>query len=98
MNNTKKITNVITRRITQIWEVDGRTFSYHGGHEYRIGCAGLETPFRFENKYYLYVWNMTTKKHEYYCFDDDIYISDFHMENMMERRFLKVEEILNCKN
>lgn len=47
---------------------------YH--KDYNIGCGGTETPTLYQNKTYLYVWNRKTRNHEYYCWEDDMFISD----------------------
>lgn len=44
--------------------------------DYDIGCGGTETPFPYEGKMYLYVWNRVELKHEYYCFTTDEFIPD----------------------
>lgn len=69
------------------WTINGRTFQY-GDPIYRVGCGGTENPFRFEGKHYLYVWNIKDKNHYYYCFEDDMYIGDKQMNQMMDRAIL----------
>ena len=52
---------------------------YHA--DYEIGCGGSETPMKFNNKTFLYVWNKKKKKHEYYIFEDDVFITDIDFNN-----------------
>ena len=51
----------------------GATFCHP---DYQIGCGGTEEPIVWGGKTFLYVWNKVEKVHEYYVFDDDIFISD----------------------
>ena len=45
--------------------------------DYNIGCGGTEIPMRYtDGKTYLYVWNKVETRHEYYVFDDDVFIAD----------------------
>ena len=44
--------------------------------DYQIGCGGFEEPMQIQGKTYLYVWNRVLKQHEYYVFEDDVFISD----------------------
>jgi hypothetical protein len=56
-------------------------------HPWYVGCGGTETPFTLNGKRYLYVWNMAERKHYYYCFDEDLFISDtdFHATRLLNR-------------
>ena len=57
---------------TQEWTIIGRTYKF--GHlNYEVGCGGTETPYCWNGKHYLMVWNKTEKKHEHYCFEDDLF-------------------------
>ena len=44
--------------------------------DYQIGCGGFEEPMRIQGETYLYVWHRTKQVHEYYVFEDDLFISD----------------------
>lgn len=44
--------------------------------DYAIGCGGTETPIQWGGKSYLYVWNHKAKRHEYYIFNEDVFIPD----------------------
>ena len=40
-----------------------------------MACGGNETPMLYsDGKTYLYVWNKIDQQHEYYVFDDDVFI------------------------
>ena len=55
------------------WTVNGRDFKFY--HEdYNIGCGGFEVPMPWDGKYYLYVWNKEKSQHEYFCFEDDLFM------------------------
>lgn len=55
------------------WTVNGRDFKFY--HEdYNVGCGGFEVPMPWDNKHYLYVWNKEKSQHEYFCFEDDLFI------------------------
>lgn len=47
---------------------------------WRVACGGMEVPFLQDGKTYIYVWNQKSKTHGYYCFNDDVFITDveFH--------------------
>jgi hypothetical protein len=47
---------------------------YH--QDYSIGCGGFEVPTTYRGKTYLYVWNRVKRTHEYYVFEDDVFIAD----------------------
>ena len=43
--------------------------------DYQVACSGTETPFTGRNsKTYLMVWNKKLWRHEYYCFEDDLFL------------------------
>lgn len=45
--------------------------------DYQVGCAGTEIPFTgSDRKTYLYVWNTKHWRHEYYCFESDLFLSE----------------------
>jgi len=44
--------------------------------DYQIGCGGFEEPTTYRGKTYLYVWNRIRRVHEYYVFEDDVFIAD----------------------
>jgi hypothetical protein len=47
---------------------------YH--KDYEVGCGGSETPIEWHGKHYLYVWDKIRNLHEYYCFEDDLFMTD----------------------
>lgn len=49
------------------------TFAHH---DYQIGCGGFEEPMQIQGKTYLYVWHRIKQVHEYYVFEDDVFIAD----------------------
>ena len=57
-------------------------FNYHrdlsfAHPDYQVGCAGTEIPFTGKNsKTYLYVWNKKLWHHEYYCFEDYLFLTE----------------------
>tara|TARA_Y100000310_G_C20630372_1_gene788307 strand:+ start:1515 stop:1748 length:234 start_codon:yes stop_codon:yes gene_type:complete len=57
------------------WRVNGRDFVFFHT-DYSVGCGGDEIPLPWERKHYLYVWNKLNKVHEYYCFEDDLFIGE----------------------
>ena len=55
------------------WDINGRNFTFwRTGYE--VGCGGHEVPMEYGRKHYLYVWNKEDSKHEYFCFEDDLFI------------------------
>jgi hypothetical protein len=44
--------------------------------DYQIGCGGFEVPTTYQGRTYLYVWHRIKRVHEYYVFEDDVFISD----------------------
>lgn len=40
-------------------------------------CGGAEEPFTYNGKRYLYMWNITTGQHAYYCANDDRFYVDY---------------------
>lgn len=44
--------------------------------DYSIGCGGFEVPTTYQGRTYLYVWNRIKRIHEYYVFEDDVFIAD----------------------
>ena len=48
-----------------------------------VGCNGCEIPFSKNGKTYLYMWNAVENAHYYYCYQDDIFITDkeYHAQN-----------------
>lgn len=47
--------------------------SYSEGHAWRPACGGMETPFHWGDKEYLYMYNTITGEHAYYNATDDIF-------------------------
>ena len=45
-----------------------------------IGCGGTETPTQIAGKWYLYLFDRNEGSHKYFCFNDDLYISDKYFE------------------
>ena len=45
-------------------------------------CGGVETPFTYEGKTYLYMWNCATHEHAYYCKDDDVFYSNYETREL----------------
>lgn len=43
------------------------------GHEWRPACGGLEKPFTWGDKEYLYMYNHATGEHAYYNATDDVF-------------------------
>ena len=45
--------------------------------DYKVGCSETEIPFTgLDSKTYLYVWNTKLWQHEYYCFEDDLFLTE----------------------
>lgn len=45
--------------------------------DYEVGCGGSEIVMKWtDGKRYLYVWNKVKGCHEYYVFNDDLFIKD----------------------
>ena len=42
-----------------------------------VACGGTETPFTYNGKTYLYMWNPATGEHAYYCETDDLFVEDY---------------------
>ena len=57
------------------WEINGKSFTFWRT-DYEVGCGGDEVPTEWGQKHYLYVWNKKTKSHEYFCFEDDLFIGE----------------------
>ena len=52
-----------------------KTWSPFSHANYDVACGGNETPMLYsDGKTYLYVWNKIDQQHEYYVFDDDVFI------------------------
>ena len=47
--------------------------AYDHGHAWRPACGGLETPFTWGDKEYLYMYNHATGEHAYYNATDDVF-------------------------
>ncbi len=47
--------------------------AYDHGHAWRPACGGLETPFEWGGKEYLYMYNHATGEHAYYNATDDVF-------------------------
>lgn len=45
-----------------------------------IGCGGTETPTEIAGKWYIYLYDRQEGVHKYFCFNDDLYISDKEFE------------------
>ncbi len=45
-----------------------------------IGCCGTETPVQIAGKWYIYLYDRQAGGHKYFCFNDDLYISDKEFE------------------
>lgn len=41
-----------------------------------VACGGQETPFRKGHYTYIYLWQPSTNKHAYYCFETDLILTD----------------------
>jgi hypothetical protein len=55
----------------------GRQFEPFSHADYDIACGGTEVPMLYsDGKTYLFVWNKQELRHEYYVFDDDVFISE----------------------
>jgi len=50
----------------------------HGDDAYawQPACGGLELPFDYDGKTYLYMWNTETGEHSYYCMTDDVFVGE----------------------
>ena len=57
------------------WEINGRSFTFWRT-DYEVGCGGHEVPMEWGRKHYLYVWNIVVRQHEYYCFEDDLFMGE----------------------
>ena len=42
---------------------------------WEAACGGLETPFQYRGKTYLYMWNRMTGQHAHYCQTDDVFLN-----------------------
>ena len=47
---------------------------------WQIGCGGSEIPCLVNGKWYVYVWNTDEKKNYYYCFNEDIFLTEKEFE------------------
>ena len=46
---------------------------YSEGHAWRPACGGMERPFEWHGKEYLYMYNHETGEHAYYNSTDDVF-------------------------
>jgi hypothetical protein len=47
--------------------------TYSEGHAWRPACGGMERPFEWADKEYLYMYNHETGEHAYYNATDDVF-------------------------
>ena len=59
-------------------------------HPWAIGCGGNEVPSIVSGKWYLYVWNVEEKKNYYYCFNDDLFITEKEFDAVLNARNLRM--------
>ena len=53
-----------------------RTLSFYHPR-YAVACGGNEVPMvARDHKTYLYVWSLDEKRHEYYCYEDDMFLTE----------------------
>jgi hypothetical protein len=57
------------------WTINGQERGFYRT-DYEVGCGGDEVPMEYGRKHYLYVWNKVAQQHEYYCFEDDMFIGE----------------------
>ena len=50
----------------------------------RIGCCGDEVPTFIGKKWYIYLWDSRTHLHIYYCFNDDLFLSEAEFQTRKE--------------
>jgi len=55
--------------------------------DYRVGCGGTEVPTCYGGRWYLYVWNVKTREHEYYDYSDDVFRSEAYLHQLALARF-----------
>ena len=49
-----------------------------------VGCGGNERPFVIARKWYIYVWDKSNCTHKYYCFNDDLFLSEAEFQTRKE--------------
>jgi hypothetical protein len=55
-------------------------------HPYQIGCGGNEVPCIVSGKWYIYVWNCIEKTNCYYCFNDDLFITQEQHKEIVDNQ------------
>lgn len=50
---------------------------------WQVGCGGTEVPFSLKGRRYIYVWNQVERRHYYYSFSEDIFISDSDFQKLL---------------
>ena len=50
--------------------------AYSEGHNWRPANGGMEKPFEWRNKEYLYMYNTKTGEHAYYNSTDDVFMDE----------------------
>lgn len=72
------VSDIKPRKVNKITEASAPPSNWATGFEapYQIAGGGKETPFLKNGKWYLYVFNKKTGKHEYYSYSDDLYMND----------------------